>query len=110
MLLVGKCVTELQESAHAAQQEAEDLRRMLDAANVPIIGVDQHGSVNEWNWSVAEITGYSKGEVMGRSLVDDFIHVAHQDSIRQVLMQARPSLTRAGLSLGMREEAESCGV
>merc|ERR1712185_170997 len=67
---------------------ANDLARLIDTANAPIFGIDADGLVNEWNKKAAEITGYSKEEVMGRSLVKDFITPEFQASVKEVLDNA----------------------
>jgi PAS domain S-box-containing protein len=67
---------------------ANDLTRLIDTANAPIFGIDGEGLVNEWNRKAMEITGYSKDEVLGRSLVRDFITAEFQDSVQEVLLNA----------------------
>ena len=52
-------------------QERES--RQIDTANAPIFGVDTFGRVNVWNKCASRLIGYSADEVMGRSLVQDFI-------------------------------------
>ena len=38
---------------------ADELRQLIEKANAPIFGIDKEGKVNEWNYKVAEITGYT---------------------------------------------------
>ena len=61
---------------------------LIETANAPIFGIDADGLVNEWNRKAAAITGFSKEEVMGRSLVRDFITSEFQDSVQEVLQKA----------------------
>ena len=56
----------------------------IDTANAPIFGIDLFGRVNEWNKKAAEITGFSRDEVLGKSLVQ----VHGFSSIDQVLETA----------------------
>jgi PAS domain S-box-containing protein len=56
----------------------------IDTANAPIFGIDLQGRVNEWNKKAAEITGFSRDEVLGKSLVQ----VHGFSSIDQVLETA----------------------
>ena len=65
-----------------------ELIQFIDTANAPIFGIDADGRVNEWNQQAANITGFSKSEVMGRDLVDDFITDDFKDSVRDVLQNA----------------------
>ncbi len=39
------------------------------ASAAPIFGIDSQGRVNEWNNKAADITGFSREEVMGQDLV-----------------------------------------
>lgn len=47
--------------------------RLIDTTNAPIFGVDTHGHVNVWNKCAMRLIGYRTKEVMGRSLVQEFI-------------------------------------
>lgn len=73
-----------------AEQEhsAQDLVRLIDTANAPIIGIDADGLINEWNQTAARLTGYSKREAFGRHLVEHFISEDAKDSVRRVLDRA----------------------
>jgi PAS domain S-box-containing protein len=73
-----------------AEQErtAEDLTRLIDTANAPIIGIDAEGRVNEWNQTAARITGFEKLEVLGRNLVSEFIADDYQVAVKEVLDKA----------------------
>jgi len=63
---------------------ATELRQLIDTANALIFGVDANGLVNEWNQKAAEITGYSKDEVLGRSLVEDLIAEDYKVLVKEV--------------------------
>ena len=67
---------------------ADDLTRLIDTANAPIIGIDARGRVNEWNQKTARMTGFSKAEAVGKDLVDTFITNDYKDSVREVLNKA----------------------
>ena len=68
----------------AAEAAATDLRQLIETANAPIFGKDIHHRVNEWNRCAEQLTGYTKDEVLGRSLSE---HVApeYQHAVREVL-------------------------
>ena len=85
---VGQDVTEFTRSQRALSHAANDFKMLIETANAPIFGIDADGLVNEWNRKAAAITGFSKEEVMGRSLVRDFITAEFQESVQEVLMNA----------------------
>jgi len=67
---------------------AQELQTFIDTANAPIFGIDHNGMVNEWNNKSVEITGYSKEEVMGQSLVDVYISEDFRESVKSVFDDA----------------------
>ncbi|KAK3273789.1 hypothetical protein CYMTET_17988 [Cymbomonas tetramitiformis] len=85
---VGQDITEKKQTATEMERMAQDLRALIDTANAPIFGIDKDGNVNEWNNKAAEITKFSQKEVMGRSLVGDFIHVEYKTAVKKVLDNA----------------------
>ena len=70
------------------ERVAQDLTLLIDTANAPIFGIDAEGNVNEWNQKSAEITGFDADEVMGKSLVNDFIRENHRELVNEVLQKA----------------------
>jgi len=85
---VGQDITEITKSQMELSRVANDFRMLIDTANAPIFGIDAEGFVNEWNRKAAEITGFSKEEVMGQNLVHKFITAEFQDSVQEVLQNA----------------------
>jgi PAS domain S-box-containing protein len=79
---------ELDSYRSEAERVAQDLTLLIDTANAPIFGIDAEGNVNEWNQKSAEITGFVADEVMGKSLVEDFIRENHRESVNDVLQKA----------------------
>jgi len=67
---------------------ATELQQLIDTANAPIFGVDANGLINEWNQKAVKITGYSRGEVLGRNLVEDFIAEDYKVLVKEVLDNA----------------------
>ena len=67
---------------------ANDLTLLIDTANAPILGIDTNGYVNEWNRKAAQITGFSKEEVMGQDLVQAYITEEFRASVKEVLDEA----------------------
>jgi len=88
ILLAIEDVTEHVEAAQKVERTATELTQLIDTANAPIFGVDPVGNINEWNQMVANITGYSKDEVVGQNLVEQYITDEYKDSVQEVLNNA----------------------
>ncbi|MDG2305300.1 MAG: PAS domain S-box protein, partial [Candidatus Binatia bacterium] len=86
--LTAKDITELARARAEQERTADDLTRLIDTANAPIIGIDAEGRVNEWNQTAARITGFDKAEVLGRNLVNDFITDDYKAAVKEVLDKA----------------------
>jgi len=52
---------------------ARELSDLIENANAPIYGTDMNGYVNEWNKVMAQLTGYSKNEALGKRFLEHFI-------------------------------------
>ena len=85
---VGQDITKRKEAELEMTRVAQELQTFIDTANAPIFGIDSSGLVNEWNNKSVEITGYSKEEVMGQSLVNVYISEDFRASVKQVLDNA----------------------
>jgi len=64
---------------------ASELKQLIDTANAPIFSIDTDGLVNKWNQMSERITGYSKADVMGRNLVENFITDNYKVSVKELL-------------------------
>lgn len=49
---------------------ARELSNLIEHANVPIFGVDRNGYINEWNKIAAELSEYSRNEVLAKKWVN----------------------------------------
>jgi len=67
--------------------QEREYTRLIDTANAPIFGVDTQGRVNVWNKCAMRLTGYPSEEVMGHSLVKEFIRKEHQAAVQDVIDQ-----------------------
>merc|ERR1711871_1312722 len=85
---IGQDITGRKTTEASLKLVANDLTNLIDTANAPIFGIDQLGRVNEWNQKSAEITEYSKDEVMGRNLVQEFITPEYRTAVKAVLDSA----------------------
>ena len=88
VLGVGQDITERKQVEEEKTRVAQELQTFIDTANAPIFGIDANGLVNEWNNKSAEITGFSKHEVMGKDLVEVYITEEFRASVREVLDNA----------------------
>jgi PAS domain S-box-containing protein len=85
---VGQDITDRKKTEIELQRVAGDLTRLIDTANAPIFGIDENGNVTEWNQTAARITKFSKDEVMGKNLVQNFITKEYRPSVQEVLSNA----------------------
>ena len=68
--------------------QEREYSKLIDNANAPIFGVDVDGKVNVWNQCAMRLVGYSTDEVMGYSLVQEFITDDFKVPVQTVLDQA----------------------
>ena len=97
VILFGQNMTDRNRTEQEKTRVAKELRTFIDTANAPIFGIDHNGLVNEWNNKSVEITGYSKDEVMGKSLVDVYISDDFRASVKSVLDDALEGHSRSEL-------------
>lgn len=88
IFISNRHTVQLEQSREALGHVAADMTRLIDSANAPIFGIDRQGLVNEWNQAAVRLTGYAKEEVMGRSLVQDYIASEYQVSVQAVMEKA----------------------
>uniref|UniRef100_A0A7N2N9K9 Phytochrome n=1 Tax=Quercus lobata TaxID=97700 RepID=A0A7N2N9K9_QUELO len=67
---------------------AREMVRLIETATAPIFAVDVDGCINGWNAKVAELTGLSVEEAMGKSLVRDLIYKEYEETVDKLLSQA----------------------
>ncbi|KFK40923.1 phytochrome b [Arabis alpina] len=67
---------------------AREMVRLIETATVPIFAVDAGGCINGWNAKIAELTGLSVEEAMGKSLVSDLIYKENEDTVNNLLSRA----------------------
>ncbi|PKG41042.1 sensor histidine kinase [Psychroflexus sp. MES1-P1E] len=80
--------TELDVYRSEMERVAHDLTLLIDTANAPIFGIDSRGLVNEWNQTSEKITGFTKDEVLGKDLVQNYITEDYRESVKKVLDDA----------------------
>jgi PAS domain S-box-containing protein len=88
MIAIGLDITERKQMEVEKTRVAQELQTFIDTTNAPIFGIDSHGLVNEWNEKCVSITGFTRSEVLGRNLVQDFITQEYQFSVQGVIDDA----------------------
>ena len=53
------------------QTVAREQEKIISQSGIPVVLVDTTGRVNEWNDSMAKITGFKKKDVLGLMMVDE---------------------------------------
>jgi PAS domain S-box-containing protein len=59
-------ITALKEFENSITSIARELSNLIETANVPIFGINNHGKINEWNAVAATLMEYSKFEALGK--------------------------------------------
>ncbi|KAK6160988.1 hypothetical protein DH2020_004369 [Rehmannia glutinosa] len=67
---------------------AREMIRLIETATAPIFAVGADGLINGWNAKVAELTGLSVDEAMGKSLVRDLVHKESEETADKLLFHA----------------------
>lgn len=75
---------------------AREMVRLIETATAPIFAVDSVGMINGWNAKVAELTGLSVDEAMGRSLVQDLVFEESRDAVEKLLQRAMRGIVLLG--------------
>ncbi|KAI4372505.1 hypothetical protein MLD38_010727 [Melastoma candidum] len=61
---------------------------LRETATAPIFAVDGVGRINGWNAKMAELTGLSVEDAMGKSLVHDLVSKEWEETVDQLLNSA----------------------
>ena len=67
---------------------AREMVRLIETASAPIFAVDVEGRINGWNAKVAELTGLSVEDAMGKSLVHDLVYKEYQETVDRLVSRA----------------------
>ncbi|KAJ7955238.1 Phytochrome [Quillaja saponaria] len=67
---------------------AREMVRLIETATAPIFAVDVNGCINGWNAKIAELTGLSVEEAMGKSLVHDLVYKESEETVDRLLSHA----------------------
>eukprot|EP00930_Biecheleria_cincta_P053498 TRINITY_DN3901_c0_g1_i2.p1 TRINITY_DN3901_c0_g1~~TRINITY_DN3901_c0_g1_i2.p1 ORF type:complete len:3527 (-),score=831.98 TRINITY_DN3901_c0_g1_i2:238-9594(-) len=107
---VGQDITELNKQRTEAMNIADDLQRIVETANAPILGVDVQGRVTEWNLKLAELSRVSKREAEGKPLVQSFITTSHQEPVGRILMDALDGKPGPSFELPLVKDGQTIAI
>ncbi|KAL8105459.1 phytochrome B-like [Apium graveolens] len=79
--------TELQ-TINELSSVTREMVRLIETATAPIFAVDTNGCINGWNAKIAELTGLSVVEAMGKSLVHDLVYKESEETVHNLLYNA----------------------
>ncbi|MDM8565652.1 circadian clock protein KaiC [Candidatus Halobeggiatoa sp. HSG11] len=82
---VGQDITAIDEYRERQERTAMEWVQFVNNANAPVFGVDTDGNINEWNKKTETLTGYTKDEVEGKNLVEEFITDDYKQAVKDVL-------------------------
>lgn len=91
--LLGYCIeardiNEQKEFEGTLTAIARELSSLIENANVPIFGIDQHGRINEWNRVSAELTGFSRTEMIGRDWISNLLEPEYSEVVAAIMNDA----------------------
>jgi len=79
---------ELKQARLDNERTATDLIQLIEATNALIFSIDTDGCINDWNQAISDIMGYSKDDVIGHHLINEYITDAYKAPFKSILDQA----------------------
>lgn len=64
---------------------ARELESLIENANVPIFGIDRYGYINEWNKVAANLSGFSRTEILGKKWLEEMVAAEYHSGASQML-------------------------
>lgn len=71
-ILVQSDISNQKEFELSITSIARELANLIETANVPILGVDRNGYINEWNKAAQKTTGFTRTDVLGKKVLTLF--------------------------------------
>lgn len=66
----------------------KEMVRLTETAIAPVFSVDVDGRISGWNAKVAELTGLSDEEAVGKSLAHDLVHKESEETVDSLISRA----------------------
>ncbi|KAK3024021.1 hypothetical protein RJ639_044123 [Escallonia herrerae] len=82
---------------------AFEMVRLIETAMAPIFGVDSSGLINGWNAKMAQLIGLHKNEAMGKSLVNEVVHVSSREVVESLLSRALQGVEDTNVELKLQK-------
>jgi len=79
---------ELKQARLDNERTATDLIQIMDATNALIFSIDTNGCIYDWNQAISDIMGYSKDDVIGHHLINEYITDDYKASFKSIIEQA----------------------
>ncbi|HET9443367.1 MAG TPA: PAS domain S-box protein [Acidimicrobiales bacterium] len=86
-MLISSAIRDVTERRRA-EQDASHFRAVVESSHDAIIGKDLQGVVTSWNTAAERLYGFSRSEVVGRS-VSVLLPPGHEDDLEDVLRRVR---------------------
>ncbi|KAJ0980508.1 hypothetical protein J5N97_008763 [Dioscorea zingiberensis] len=80
-----------------------EMVRLIETANVPILAVDVTGQINGWNLKTAQLTGISANEAIGKHLLE-LVEEASVEVVRKMLYLAFQGKEEQNVQFEMRTQ------
>jgi len=81
---VAQDVTDAKKHELSVTALANELVQLVNTANAPIFGIDKEGRINEWNETIANITGFTKEEALMKPLISFIVVLGQREAMQQV--------------------------
>jgi PAS domain S-box-containing protein len=78
-------ITEQKEFEAQITTIAEEMASLIENANVPIFGIDKEGRINDWNKVCAELSGFSRQQVLGKVWIEEMIEFKYRAICHQMI-------------------------
>ncbi len=84
-LLLVQDITAHRQAEQALRESEERARLIIDQAHDAFIAMDAHGVITDWNRQAEATFGWSRGEVIGRPLVETIVPPQYRDAHKRGL-------------------------
>jgi PAS domain S-box-containing protein len=88
-VIMVRDVTEREQAGEALRRERDFIDRIIQTADVLIVGMDLHGNITLFNRKCAELTGYDAAEVIGHPLWERLIPERFIEPVKQVFARIK---------------------
>ena len=85
---IGQDITGMLLAEAEAEQFSGELTHLVNVLDVPIFGTNSDGEITEWNEAAAELSGYSRDEMVGTYGIFNMILEEQQEDIIELFRRA----------------------